>query len=162
MKHFILVGLETVDSFQQSDWTGLERALKDSCSGDIISFDYLETDSLQTLLSQLNGWSEFIELSGAEIKEIEQNTSIVFDKSENLKLPIYWSVLDFITLATQNFIELKSDHPKEFESLENWEQFYDKSKFANELERMISGHDAGVGITWQTLEYHLGNCEIKK
>lgn len=87
--------------------------------------------------------------------------SLLLDESENIKLPIYWSTLDFEAQAEQNFKELKESAPEEFKHLEKWEQLYDKSKFAHELERMISNHDATIGITWLTIEEYIANCEIK-
>jgi hypothetical protein len=78
---------------------------------------------------------------------------------ETQKLPIYWSVQDFETLAIQNFEELKKDHPEEFKRFENWEQIYDKTKFPEALKKMIDKHDCEVGITWLTLEHYLMECK---
>jgi hypothetical protein len=82
-------------------------------------------------------------------------------EEETLKLPIYWSIEDFENTADRLFCELQKNNPKEFENFANWEQFYDKTKFPYQLERMISNHDANEGITWETLEYYVGQCEIK-
>jgi hypothetical protein len=159
MKHFILAGLEAVESLNHQDWKGLEKALKDKTSGDLISFDYSEPNSLANLLDQLNGWTEYVELSNSDRKQIKENTSIVFDKNKNLKLPIYWSLLDFEGKAKSNFDYLKENEPEEFATFENWEQIYDKSKFSYELEQMISQHDANIGITWETIDAHLFFCK---
>ena len=77
------------------------------------------------------------------------------------KKAIYWSTEDFEGVADRLFCELQQNHPKEFGHLKSWEQFYDKSKFPDALEKMISQHDANIGITWLTIEEHVGNCEIK-
>lgn len=83
------------------------------------------------------------------------------EKEEVFKLPIYWSVEDFEGVADRLFCELQNDNPKEFEDFKNWEQFYDKTKFPQMLEKMINNHDAENGITWQTIEFYIGLCEIK-
>ena len=83
-------------------------------------------------------------------------------EEEPQRLAIYWSVQDFETLAIQNFEELKQDHPEEFKNYETWEQLYDKTKFPKALKEMIDKHDSETGITWLTLEYYLGECQIKK
>jgi len=83
------------------------------------------------------------------------------DEIKNIKLPIYWSTNDFEAKAESNFNDLKEDNPEEVANLENWEQLYDKTQFTHQLERMISSHDATIGITWLTVEEYLGNCEIR-
>jgi len=82
-------------------------------------------------------------------------------EEETLKLPIYWSIEDFENTADRLFCELQNDNSKEFEDFKNLEQFYDKAKFPYQLERMISSHDASIGITWETIEFYVGLCEIK-
>lgn len=77
------------------------------------------------------------------------------------KLPIYWSVEDFEGMAETMFKGLKDEHSEEFKSIDNWEQLYDKTKFPQMLEKMIKNHDANEGITWQTIEFYVGLCEIK-
>lgn len=161
MKHFILAGSEAVEHFYNENWDELQSAILIKNNGEIFSFDPTDDNFLLELLEQLKGWNDFIELSDSAIKAIEENTSIQFDKEENVKLPIYWSTLDFEAQAKQNFKELKKDNLEEFKHLENWEQLYDKLKFPIELEKMIRQHDATIGITWLTIEEHLGNCEIK-
>jgi len=107
-------------------------------------------------------------------EQLKESNAYVFEKAiegyiksfkttegEKFKMGIYWTTNDFKEQAAQNFIELKKDNPEEFKHLENWEQLYDKTKFPHELERMISGHDASIGITWLTIEEHLSNCEIR-
>jgi len=75
--------------------------------------------------------------------------------------PIFWSTADFESRAETNFKELKEDNPEEFAEFESWEQLYDKSKFPQELQNMISAHDCNFGITWETIDTYIGNCEIK-
>lgn len=94
----------------------------------------------------------------ADVAKIE----IEKHKADDIKLPIYWSTKDFEALASQLFEELKENHFEEFKDLETWEQLYDKSKFPKMLKEMIDNHDCETGITWLTLEYYLGKCEIKK
>ena len=83
------------------------------------------------------------------------------EEEESFKLPIYWSIQDFEGVADRLFCELQNDNPKEFEDFKNWEQLYDKTKFPQMLEKMIKNHDANEGITWQTIEFYVGLCEIK-
>ena len=67
MKTFILVGERAIANFQADilmDYTG-----------DIISWNK-ETDNVSTLLNQLQGWNDFIELSEQGLKDIEANTKI--------------------------------------------------------------------------------------
>jgi len=161
MKTFILAGSEAVKHLFDEKYHKLEKSILRDCSGEIYSFDPTQKNCLSELLEQLKGWNDFIELSDSAIKEIEENTSIQFDREENIKASIIWSTNDFEAQAEQNFNELKESTPEEFKHLENWEQLYDKSKFAHELERMISAHDATIGITWLTVEEYLHNCEIK-
>lgn len=111
-----------------------------------------KADIEYVIQNQLSEWL-------VKIDSIKEESEIY--ETENTKLGIYWSIADFEEQAKKNFDELKKDNPKEFEHLNNWEQLYDKSKFAHELERMISGHDATIGITWHTVEEYLGNCEIR-
>ena len=95
------------------------------------------------------------------VNAVKNNTINLTQENDLLSLPIYWSTNDFEAQAAQNFIELKKDNPEEFAHLEKWEQLYDKTQFPHQLERMISGHDATIGITWLTVEEYLGNCEIR-
>jgi len=74
---------------------------------------------------------------------------------------IIWSTADFESRAESNFKELKEDNPEEFAEFESWEQLYDKTKFPQELQNMISAHDCNFGITWETVDAYIGNCEIK-
>lgn len=75
--------------------------------------------------------------------------------------PIFWSTEDFEARAESNFNDLKVENPEEFKGFENWEQFYDKTKFPFELQQMIGAHDCNYGITWETVDAYIGNCEIK-
>jgi len=161
MKHFILAGSEAVIHFQNENWAELQSAVLTDNAGDIYEFDPLENNSLSELLEQLKGWHDFIELSESDIKDIEENTTIEFLKEVNIKHSIVWCTNDFEAKAESNFQELKKDNPEEYAHIENWEQLYDKTQFPQQLERMISGHDATIGITWLTVEEYLGNCEIR-
>ncbi len=78
------------------------------------------------------------------------------------KFAIYWSIEDFEAKAKSMFKDLKDCEPTEFAHLDNWEQFYNKSKFPEKLEQMIKRHDANDGITWLTVEEYVGTCEIIK
>ncbi len=101
-------------------------------------------------------------------EELEYTNAYIFEKAiegyiESLKskLPVYWSTADFENQAKQNFKELKKDNPQEFAHLESWEQLYDKTKFPEQLEKMINSHDASIGITWETVAEYVGQCEIR-
>jgi hypothetical protein len=41
---------------------------------------------------------------------------------------------------------------------DEWEKYYDKSKFQENLEYMIKKHDASIGINWNTIDVYLENC----
>lgn len=75
--------------------------------------------------------------------------------------PIFWSTEDFEARAESNFNDLKVENPDEFAEFETWEQLYDKTKFPFELQKMIGAHDCNIGITWETVDTYIGNCEIK-
>ena len=60
---------------------------------------------------------------------------------EKLNCAVGWSVEDFATVAEGNY----PDEP----------QRYDPGKYSYALEKMISKHDAEIGITWSTVELYL-------
>ena len=161
MKHYILAGEEAVNHFQEENWAELQGCVLMENSGDIFSFDYSNSNPISELLEQLRGWTNYIELSEEDMKDIEKNTLIEIDRTDNVKLPIYWSTEDFEAQAKQNFKELKSEHCEEFPHIENWEQLYDKTMFPEALAKMIKNHDCNNGITWLTVEEYIGECEIK-
>lgn len=111
-----------------------------------------ESESLINTFGELNSHLE----NGLEIA-IEVGH---FEPNKNNQ-PIFWSVEDFEARAESNFNDLKEYNPEELENINTWEELYDKSKFAEELEKMINSHDANFGITWETLDEYIGNCEIK-
>ena len=75
MKTFILIGEQSVKTFEDNDWKYLEKTILEDYSGDLIAWDK-ETDSVSELLEQLRGWGSFIELSEQDLKDIEANTKI--------------------------------------------------------------------------------------
>lgn len=95
-------------------------------------------------------------------KAIEGYIESLKSEAETNKFAVYWSVEDFEAKAKSMFEDLKDSEPMEFLHLDNWEQFYDKSKFPEKLEQMINRHDANDGITWLTVEEYVGTCEIRK
>lgn len=107
-------------------------------------------------------------------QDLNDSNAYVFEKAiegyiESLKVDndtdkfaVYWSVEDFEAKAKSMFEDLKDSEPMEFSHLDNWEQFYDKTKFPEQLEKMINNHDANDGITWLTVEEYVGTCEIRK
>jgi len=56
---------------------------------------------------------------------------------------ITWSVEDFETRAL------------EIEEARGKEQIFDRSKFSEALYTMIDRHDSSIGITWESIDYHL-------
>jgi len=56
---------------------------------------------------------------------------------------IAWSVADFEARA------------EEIEEGRGQGQIYDRSKFPEALYTMIDRHDASIGITWESIDYHL-------
>jgi hypothetical protein len=60
------------------------------------------------------------------------------------KKSIEWSEYDFETRASDTHGPRK------------WRKIYDPSKFGYALEVMIKDHDCNNGITWDTIDYYLG------
>lgn len=75
MKTFILVGERAIANFQEENWSDFQADILMDYTGDIISWNK-ETDNVSTLLNQLQGWNDFIELSEQGLKDIEANTKI--------------------------------------------------------------------------------------
>lgn len=124
---------------------------------------YFESNSQAELVATFES-EEVYALCISTLEKDAKSKGMILTESveeEVLKLPIYWSVEDFEGVADRLFCELQNDNPKEFENFKNWEQFYDKNLFPQMLEKMINSHDAENGITWQTIEYYVGLCEIK-
>lgn len=124
---------------------------------------YFESNSHAELVATFES-EEVYALCISTLEKDAKSKGMILTESveeEVLKLPIYWSVEDFEGVADRLFCELQNDNPKEFENFKNWEQFYDKNLFPQMLEKMINSHDAENGITWQTIEYYVGLCEIK-
>lgn len=66
-----------------------------------------------------------------------------------LKIAIVWSVADFETKASE--IEYFAG-----------KTLFDRALFQEALERMISKHDAAIGISWTTVQEYLQNqCLLK-
>lgn len=60
-------------------------------------------------------------------------------------LGVYWNIKD---------LEMQAATLEEFDSV-NEGSIYDRSKFPLVLERMISEHDASLGINWDTITIYL-------
>lgn len=71
------------------------------------------------------------------------------NKDKIVRRTITWSTEDFKSYA----YNLRGD---------SWEEYYDESKFAEALDKMINKHDAEVGITWETVAYYLDDMCLKK
>ncbi len=85
-----------------------------------------------------------------EIVEIVKLLTQAKDYQEKKnKRSIVWSVEDFIYRAEQ----IKGTY---------WQDIYDKSKFEKQLYEMIDAHDANYGITWESVDYYLDECCLKK
>jgi len=128
---------------------------KEIFSSGLFELYVLHDDESESLINTFEELNKYLE-NGAEIG-IEVG---VFEPNKN-NIPLFWSVEDFEGVAYRLFCELQKDNPKEFEMFTNWEQFYDKEKFPYQLEKMINSHDANIGITWETVEFYVGQCEIK-
>lgn len=163
MTHYILCGSYSVASFNNQDWKSLEEEILETNEGEIIAFNTSEfKNGLHELLNSLSGWNDFIELSKDDLELISKNTLIEIQEPNETTQAIYWSTADFEKQADENFKELKQDNPEEFKNLDTWEQLYDKSKFTDQLQKMIENHDATEGINWLTIENYLMDCEIKQ
>lgn len=103
----------------------------------------------------------FEQLTESLEKGLEIAIAIGYFQPHASNQPIFWNVEDFESRAESNFNDLKVENPEEFAEFESWEQLYDKTKFPFELQKMIGAHDCNAGITWETVDNYIGNCEIK-
>lgn len=87
-------------------------------------------------INDLIWWAN--ELGNRELHELA--FEIKSDLEELDKTSIHWSTLDFETKA------------REIEGFYSKEDIYDRNKFKEALEVMISNHDASVGINWNDVE----------
>ena len=95
---------------------------------------------------------ELIDFGNSGEKQKGRGMMEVIEQVENNYTPswksISWDVADFEGRA----LEKKGNE---------WEKYYDKSKFEDALERMISKHDAELGITWITIDFYLDEyCKL--
>ena len=159
MIHYILAGETACNHFWNQKWKALEASIMTKNEGIIYAFDYSKPNALSKLIDNVHGWNNFFELSNEDIKQIVSKTKIKLPIIEETTKAIYWSTKDFEKQAEENFNELKKEYSNEYQHLDNWEQLYDKSKFAEQLEKMIKNHDANHGITWLTIEEYLYQCK---
>jgi len=94
-------------------------------------------DNTISNLDDENLSSIILNVSIEELKEIKDS---LIDLN---KRTIIWSILDFEIQASEN------------EGFYNRENIYDRNKFQNTLELMISEHDANMGISWDTIDIYL-------
>ena len=144
----------TKDNFIYKIVTDKAKEIFNSGLFELYAIHNNESESLINTFDELNNHLENGLEIGIEVGYFEPK------ESENKKA-IYWSINDFEGMAEKMFKELKDEHSEEFKNLDNWEQLYDKNLFPQMLEKMINNHDANEGITWQTIEFYVGLCEIK-
>lgn len=161
MTHYILAGEIACSHFWNKRWKALEKSINTNNEGRIYTFDYSKPNALSKLIDNVHGWNNFFELSKEDLQQIALKTNIKIPKTKDYSFPVYWSTRDFEKQAEHNFKFLKENHADKFKHLENWSQLYDKSKFVEQLEKMIKNHDCNDGITWLTVDQYLSNCEIK-
>lgn len=65
---------------------------------------------------------------------------------------VFWHVDDFKGRAEENKDWL-NDHDSDVK--------YDESKFEDALDRMISNHDAEIGINWDVIDCYLLECKVE-
>lgn len=126
MKKYILAGEQAVKSYEQQDWECLKDDLMDY-SGVIIEWDS-EKQSLSSLLSLLNGWDNFVELTEQEVKTINKTKKykipIIYQRleffeveAEDLQTAAKQALNEFFQIPDENYIcdsfELDNDHIKE-------------------------------------------------
>ena len=71
---------------------------------------------------------------------------------------VHWSIWDFEARAKENW----ADRGPEIEA-DHWTKMYDPGKFQHALDLMIGHYDAGIGISWDTIDHWLDEvCLIKK
>lgn len=140
-------------------WQFVETYFPDYSSSDEIARnnDLSEIQEEEDVQNELNDSNAYI-----YEKAIEGYLESLKSEQETDKFAVYWSVEDFEAMAKSMFDDLKDCELVEFAHLDNWEQFYDKTKFHEQLEIMINAHDANDGITWLTVEEYVTQCEFKK
>ena len=160
MIHYILAGFDGMMYFHHDkNFPELKKSLlNEECK--LIIYNP-QSNNFSLLINMLDGYSDFLEITKEDFETIKKETSLEFQELDEIKAAVYWSTKDFEKQAEENFNELKKEYSKEYQHLDNWEQLYDKSKFAEQLEKMIKNHDANHGITWLTIEEYLSECEIK-
>jgi len=85
-------------------------------------------------------------LSSQELNQAIEDLEMINDCS------IAWAVEDFETRADEEEkFRIESDPNTEL-------PLFDRSKFEGALKEMIHEHDAGIGITWDTISYYLNEC----
>jgi len=79
---------------------------------------------------------------------------------------IRWSIDDFLqqALLAERVYEMDPNIKKNQISMKNAHKYlkvYDPDKFQYALEMMIHKHDAGIGITWDTVDIYLDEYCLK-
>lgn len=159
MIHYILMGFDAFMAFQDKDFDKLKEALTNE-ENDLLIYNPQESN-FSLLINKLDGFSDFLEITKEDFETIKKETSLEFNELDSVSMPIYWSTRDFEKQAEHNFKFLKENHADEFKHLDDWQQLYDKSTFAEQLEKMIKNHDSNNGINWFTVDEYLSECEIK-
>ena len=111
-------------------------------------------------------------IGAINIKSIEsgyREITINLKKGGAYKIKLYtdeeaavvWTVDDFKYQANSNWEIYKNK--KEYSHLKSWQDFYDEEEFSGALIDMINDHDANIGITWDTISFHLDeSCRKEK
>ena len=124
-----------------------------------------------------------IENDGESTIELIINDETVWDNSFEseierkrnppYKAAIWWSVEDFAGMAEQLFEimtyydenspeSVKERAKRILSTCKDWRDYFDESKFAEALDRMIHKHDAEYGITWESIKYYLNEMCVKE
>lgn len=90
---------------------------------------------------------EYLLIKKALLSEVNKIKEDIADNYVLREHSVTWGVLDFVSKAEKIYGE-------------NWEIVYNKELFEDELISMINKHDATIGITWDTIDYHLDNCKF--
>ncbi len=74
MKTYILLGVQAVKHFFENEFAEIENLIKDN-NADLISWNK-DAESVSTLLDQLHGWNNFVELTTEDLENFKKYTKI--------------------------------------------------------------------------------------
>lgn len=102
-------------------------------------------ESLDKLKEKINS-SPYLKETDLSILLIHYVRQVELEFQNWEKRSISWSTEDFVSRAKDMYGN-------------NWEQYFDKELFEEQLYEMMRHHDANFGITWGHIDAYLDNCK---